>query len=446
MFYRKSDIITNISFSLLIILIQNPFSIMNVGLILSFVATIGIIMFYEKLNNFYVLPKEEKSRLKKFLCKIKEIVSVSIAAQILILPLSILFFNKISLTFLFSNIAVSFFIGIIIILGFVSIIFRFEILFCILNFLLETLKEVANYFAGISISKITVITPSLIFIILYYILIIGLIYMWTLRKKEVKRAFEKKILTYVDNFKCRIFKHKNKIIAGTLSLVIIFQVCNSVPKELRIYFIDVGQGDSTLIITPMNKTILIDGGGDERFDVGENTLLPYLLDRKIKTINYMMISHFDTDHVGGLFAILENIKVEKVIICKQGEDSENYQKFNKIVKEKRIKVIVVKKGDNIHVEKDINIKILWPEEKQIKENILNNNSIVAKLNYNEFSILLTGDIEKIAEEQILKAYKETNILKSSILKVAHHGSKTSTTDEFLKAVSPRIALIGVREK
>lgn len=85
---------------------------------------------------------------------------------------------------------------------------------------------------------------------------------------------------------------------------------------MRIYFIDVGQRDSTLIKTPLNKTILIDGGGSlsDDFDVGKNTLLPYLLDRKVKTIDYMIISHMDQDHVGGLFYLMENINVKKIII------------------------------------------------------------------------------------------------------------------------------------
>ena len=108
-----------------------------------------------------------------------------------------------------------------------------------------------------------------------------------------------------------------------------------------------------------------------------------------------------------------------------------------------MKVIIVKKGDNISIENNVNLQILWPKEEQIKENILNNNSIVAKLNYNKFSMLLTGDIEEIAEKQILEEYKNTNILKSTILKVAHHGSKSSSIQSFLDEVKPKIALIGV---
>ena len=168
-----------------------------------------------------------------------------------------------------------------------------------------------------------------------------------------------------------------------------------------------------------------------------------MLDRNIKKLDYILISHFDSDHVIGLFQILQELDVKHAIISKQGEDSENFQEFIKIVKEKKIKVIVVKNGDELIIEKNIKIQILWPEEKQIEENILNNNSIVCKLVYKNFSMLLTGDIEEVAEKQIISKYKNNRILDSTVLKVAHHGSKTSSIKGFLELVKPRIALIGV---
>ena len=144
---------------------------------------------------------------------------------------------------------------------------------------------------------------------------------------------------------------------------------------------------------------------------------------------------------------MEKLKVNQVIISKQGEDSENYRKLKEIVKEKKIKVQVVNKGDRLKIEKDLYFDILWPNnEKLISENILNNNSIVCKLNYKTFSCIFTGDIEQIAEKQILMEYKDNfKLLDSTILKVGHHGSKTSSTEDFVKAVSPQIALIGVGE-
>ena len=151
-------------------------------------------------------------------------------------------------------------------------------------------------------------------------------------------------------------------------------------------------------------------------------LVPYLLDRRIKTLNYVIISHFDEDHVGGILTVMQELKAKKAIIARQFENSNNYKKFIKLAQEKKIKVIVVEAGDVINIEKDINLKVLWPDSKnKINENVLNNNSLVCKLEYKSFSIMLTGDIEEIAENAILTKYKNNaKILKANILKVAHH--------------------------
>ena len=204
-------------------------------------------------------------------------------------------------------------------------------------------------------------------------------------------------------------------------------------------------GDSCLIVTPKNKKILIDGGGSERgsSNIGEKTLLPYLLNRKVNKLDYAIISHFDSDHCEGVLYVMQKIKVKNVIIGKQFETCENYKEFIKIVK-KNIRVISVEKGNKVNIEKDMYFNVIWPDSNNIvNENKLNNNSLVFKMNYKSISALFTGDIEKIAEEKIISNVKEE--LKSTIIKVAHHGSKTSSTEKFIEKVKPKIALIGVGE-
>lgn len=192
----------------------------------------------------------------------------------------------------------------------------------------------------------------------------------------------------------------------------------------------------------------MDGGGEEQkgsYSIGENVLLPYLLDRGIRSLDYIVLSHMDSDHCLGALYVIENIKVKNVIISKQGEESANYTNFLDIVEKKNIKVIEVKRGDRIYFDKSTYVDILWPNIEQIGENILNNNSIVMRLNYGSFKMLFTGDIEKEAEEEIVRLYKETSYLEADVLKVAHHGSKTSSSENFLELVKPKIALIGVRK-
>lgn len=148
--------------------------------------------------------------------------------------------------------------------------------------------------------------------------------------------------------------------------------------------------------------------------------------------------------MAGIYTVLQELKVGKVYISKQIEKSKNYEKFLKIVNDKKIEVYEVVTGNRIQIEKNLYIDILWPTNKQITTNILNNNAIVSNLHYQNFSMLFTGDIEEIAEKEILDTYsKKQKLLKTDILKVGHHGSKTSSTTEFLNIVNPKVAIIGV---
>ena len=144
---------------------------------------------------------------------------------------------------------------------------------------------------------------------------------------------------------------------------------------------------------------------------------------------------------------MQEIKVNNIIIGKQYKSSENYEEFIKIVKEKKINVKIVEEGEKVSIEDNLHFDIIWPfSDNMISDNSINNNSLVCKLNYKNYSMLFTGDIEAIAEKAILKKYsKNLNILKSDILKVAHHGSKTSSITEFIEKIKPKYAIIGVGE-
>lgn len=429
--YRKENFFTSICISLIIILIQNPFAINDIGLKLSFMGTAGIVIFNKSITNFFI-----KLKIKQ---KIAEALSVTFSAQLMIMPIIILNFNTISLTFFISNILASPLLGIIIIFGFISIFISSilnpisKILFLILHIFLELLILVSKVTEKIPGSSILVKTPNILFAIVYYILILLFNYFFVIKQNPTKR-FHKKIIKIIT---IKNIKNAFKVIAVVFIIMLLLtRIVRIINSTLKIYFIDVGQGDSTLIVTPKNKKILIDGGEGKT-----NVLFQYLLDRRINKIDYIVISHFDSDHCNGLIEIIEKMRVENIVMSKQSKESEEYKKILEIIKQKNIKVSSVKAEDKIIIEKNLYTKILNPAEK-FEFQDLNNNAIVAKLVYKNFSMLFTGDIEK-AEENLAKKYK--NELKSTILKVAHHGSKTSTSEEFLKYVEPQIALIGVGE-
>ena len=429
--YRKENFFTSICISLIIILIQNPFAINDIGLKLSFMGTAGIVIFNKSITNFFI-----KLKIKQ---KIAEALSVTFSAQLMIMPITILNFNTISLTFFISNILASPLLGIIIIFGFISIFISSilnpisKILFLILHIFLELLILVSKVTEKIPGSSILVRTPNILFAIVYYILILFFNYFFVIKQNPTRR-FHKKIIKIIT---IKNIKNAFKVIAVVFLIILLLtRIVRIINPTLKIYFIDVGQGDSTLIVTPKNKKILIDGGEGKT-----NVLFQYLLDRRINKIDYIIISHFDSDHCNGLIEIIEKMRVENIVMSKQSKESEEYKKILEIIKQKNIKVSSVKAEDKIIIEKNLYTKILNPAEK-FEFQDLNNNAIVAKLVYKNFSMLFTGDIEK-AEENLAKKYK--NELKSTILKVAHHGSKTSTSEEFLKYVEPQIALIGVGE-
>lgn len=471
--YTENDFICSISLSALIILLINPFIIYDAGFKLSYGGTIGIVLFQKNIksmlkgrvkknkpNNKSILDlKAEKiisiNTIKNF---ILEALTVTIAAQIAIIPIIALDFNTISVTFFISNLLASFFMGIITIGGFILVFISLisikisKVIGRLYIVPLNVFIKIVEVCANIPGSKIIIITIYTAIVLTYYMAILIGNYIYDISDKE-NTGFSKLVKKIMKNIKDKVNK---KITKKVMIIVFLLLICicflNNKLKNTQIYFIDVGQGDCTVIVTKNNKKILIDGGGsnaeNSSYDVGESVVLPYLLDRRISSLDYVIISHFDSDHYKGLEYVLKNMNVKTVIIPKQFEESDNYMNFIKITKDKKIKVIEVIAGQKTMLDKDIEMCVLWPIEDYIKENVINNNSLVFKLYCNEFSTLFTGDIEAEAEREIVKNYERVNyrgenILKSDILKVGHHGSNTSSIQEFIELVKPKIGLIGV---
>lgn len=308
LFHKKNDTINSMAISLLIILINNPFMIESLGVQLTYFATLGIVLFNKKVyqilksikikNKFYLY--RVKPKIEKILDKVKEIIALSISVQIAILPILIYNLNILNPYVLISNLLLSIVLVPIVIVAFIYLIFSF-ISFNISKMLLVPVKfsiDILNCISKIgtlSGAKIYLHTPSLFSIISYYLFIVITFFIYSIYSPKNPNRTQIRIKNLIALLKIYIRNKKKKIKKLIVVISILLLIYNLYPKSLKINFIDVGQGDSCLITTPKNKKIIIDGGGsiNSNFDVGKNTLLPYLLDRGITKLDVIMVSHFD---------------------------------------------------------------------------------------------------------------------------------------------------------
>lgn len=442
---RKDNFFTSFKVALCILLIMNPYNIFSSSMWLSFGGSLGIVL-YSKFIEKIALKKIQKifkneakeisflSIIQNMFKNIKEkaisIISVSIGAQVVLFPIIIYIFNTFSLNFLISNLLISELVGPIIILGYASFLIPF--ISIIEKILIKIILFFVKIIGGFQLNQILISTPKLYKIIIYYIILGTITIIFNNRKIWITRKIK------------RLGIPKTVFITVLIISFLFGSISLPFRSNFEIHFLDVGQGDSCLIRTTSNKVILIDGGKgiNGEYDYGKNVIGPYLLDHGITKIDYVIVSHYDSDHCGGLFYILENFKVNNIIIGKQYSEYVNLMSFLNIQKAKKINLIVVESGSNLNFDKYTNAKVFFPNTKnKIYENEINNNSLVFKLYYKNISMLFTGDIEEEAERVLIDLYGEN--LKSDILKVGHHGSKTSSTREFINFVRPKIALIGV---
>ena len=206
---------------------------------------------------------------------------------------------------------------------------------------------------------------------------------------------------------------------------------------VKIEVLDIGQGDASLIYTK-DEVIMIDTG-----DIDERDRLEKLLkERNISTIDKLIITHPHADHIGGAYVVFKNVNVKEVYDNGDATTSKTYQTYLKNIKQKNIAYHQLKAGDTVDFGDGVSFKVFSPTEKMIKnDDDLNNNSIVGQLRYKDFTMLFTGDSERDAEQNMVKSYG--NELQSDVLKSPHHGSRTSSSDDYLKTVKAKDVIISL---
>lgn len=212
-----------------------------------------------------------------------------------------------------------------------------------------------------------------------------------------------------------------------------FVSVDNIENNLFIHFIDVGQGDSTLIVFPNNEVALIDAGTR----AGRKEVVNYIKDKNIKKIDYLIGTHPHEDHIGGLPEVIRNFEIGKVYLPNKTNNTAIFEELLNEIKNHNLKITEGTSGVSIIGNEDLEFMILAPSREY---DSINDSSIVAKVVYKDFSTIIMGDAEKESEADIIK---EGYNLKADILRVGHHGSSTSSTKEFLDKVQPTYSVISL---
>ena len=392
----------------------NPLLLYDISFQLSFLSTAGL---------FYLMPIL-RDKLSFFPPIIADSFSLTLSAQIFTLPLLSWYFNLISLSSLFSNLIIVPPLELIIILGLLASLLCFFIPFIshLLLILASLILKLSNFLtlllAKMPFASIYIPSFHLIDALLYYFFIYLL-----LKKPTFRISFLQKPIYIMLIF----------LFCATCIKLATFEYTPS----LKIHFIDVGQGDACLIITPHKHSILIDTGGNinSEFDLGSRVLIPYLYHYGITKLDYLIISHSDIDHCGGINSLSQKIPINHLIIS--DEPLTTYAQKLNLPENTSFLKNALKATEHTQFSLD-DVSFTFLQQPSSKLNSSNDHSNVIKLKYHNFSALFTGDISQEVEQSLL-----SKDLHATLLKVAHHGSKHSSSREFLDAVKPQIAIISV---
>ncbi|MEK6410975.1 MAG: ComEC/Rec2 family competence protein [Acidobacteriota bacterium] len=259
-------------------------------------------------------------------------------------------------------------------------------------------------------------------------------------------------------------------LAMTSALIAVIRpAVNQANGKLTVHFLDVGQGDSALVVFPHGKSMLVDGGGELRFErrdqsqkggataeteedenfadnafsIGEAVVSRFIWSLGRTRVDYVIATHADADHVGGLRDVVRNLQIGQAIVGHVPTADSEYDRFAEAARQRGIVLSRVSAGEHFQID-GVTIEVLWPlPASSWPETSGNDDSVVLRLVYGTVSILLAGDIERAAEDSLVASGV---ILAADVLKVPHHGSRTSSTEAFINAVHPRYGVISVGER
>jgi competence protein ComEC len=212
------------------------------------------------------------------------------------------------------------------------------------------------------------------------------------------------------------------------------------PPCLRVTFLDVGQGDAIVLQTPKGHVMVVDTGrATPEDDMGRRVVLPFLRAQGVNRVDALVLTHPDIDHIGGAISLLQRITVRYLLLPPSTSDDPLYRHIQEAAERRRIPVRTLARGERIEFSDGVAAEVLHPSVRSAFEQHPDNNaSLVLRLRYGRTSLLLTGDTEEEAERDMLRAGEN---VRADVLKLGHHGSLTSSSESFLEAVRPQVAIV-----
>ena len=419
--HRRYDLLSAAAATFILMLASNPFQLFHAGFQLSFlaIASLGVILPFAK--TLY-----------------QGVFLSSIVIQAGMLPYTAYLFNYISFGAFIANVPVIFLSGLLLPMGIVLIPLAYcsDSLFSagaeLLGAGCRILIGVNGFFYGDGITAMDVVSPSVPFLIGYY----GILFFYVSEKGRI--LFLRK--QYRQIAVCTA-------LVGLLAFTLA-PLTNTEFEKSDIVFVDVGQGDCIHVRTPDGKNYLLDGGGSAKYNVGKNTLKPYLLKNGVRKVEAAFVTHLHEDHYGGIRELAKEGMVKQIGVYEANKVLEP-----ELCRETggKTELIYLYGGQSVKLGDEVFLDILAPERRTVeeyqelikKQEEENESSMIMRLRYKGVSVLITGDIDQEGETRLAADPALKEQISCDILKVAHHGSKYSTSDAFLDAVSPELAVFQV---
>ena len=441
---RENALMRALALAALLILLTSPQALFDISFQLSFVSVLVIGFVVELWNGLGLKPD---TVLRKIRNSTALLIVISLSTSLATGPLVAHYFNQFSFAGIISNLIVVPFAGMVVVplglfSGVLSLFLPYLPLATLNQFFADTFIKTVTFFSRLPMAEFHPPSPGVLWIACYAVFIMSLSSMLKARLLMSFKPLE---------YSSRISKAPVIAIALSGSFLILAFALSFLPnKETRITFLDVGQGDCALIELSSGKNILIDGGGtyDNRFDLGRRVTAPYLWNRRINKLDLVILSHPHPDHMNGLKYILNTFTVNEVWDRKQKGDMEGYTDFKRIIGDNNILHTQMFAQDHPSAIAGAEVRVLHPSRDFFARgkqayNKENNQSLVVQIRVGNRVALFTGDIEAEAEKALTRSNSD---LKCDLLKVPHHGSKSSSSGAFLSRIRPEVGIVTVGSK